>query len=284
MAQNSKNTIAFQGFSGAYSDLSCRAVFPDAQTLPCETFDQAFRAVQSGDANMAMIPVDNTLAGRVADVHRLLPQSGLHIIGEHFQPIKHALMGIKGATLDGITTVHSHIHALPQCQKVIHDMGLTQKVHADTAGAAQEIAKMNDPTQVAIASSLAAEIYGLEILKDDVQDAEHNTTRFLILSKDAHIPAIDESKVYLTSFIFEVRNIPASLYKSLGGFATNGINMIKLESYIGENFSVAEFYADVVGHPEDRPLQLAMEELGFFTKNVEILGSYEAHSFRGLKK
>jgi prephenate dehydratase len=280
MAQNGKNTIAFQGFSGAYSDLSCRAVFPDAQTLPCETFDKAFSAVQNGDANMAMIPVDNTLAGRVADVHRLLPQSGLHIIGEHFQPIKHALMGIKGTELNDITTVHSHIHALPQCQKVIKEMNLTQKVHADTAGAAQEISKMNDPTQVAIASSLAAEIYDLEILKDDVQDAEHNTTRFLILSQDAAIPAIDKSKTYITSFIFEVRNIPASLYKSLGGFATNGINMIKLESYIGEDFNVAEFYADVVGHPEERPLQLAMEELGFFTKNVEILGTYEAHSFR----
>ncbi len=284
MTQTGKKTIAFQGFAGAYSDLSCRAVFPDAQTLPCETFDSAFLAVQSGEADMAMIPVDNTLAGRVADVHRLLPQSGLHIIGEHFQPIKHALMGIKGTNIDEITAVHSHIHALPQCQKVIKEMGLVQKVHADTAGAAKEIAQMNDPTQVAIASSLAAEIYDLEILKEDVQDSEHNTTRFLILSQDAEIPAIDTSKTYITSFIFEVRNIPASLYKSLGGFATNGINMIKLESYIGEDFNVAEFYADVVGHPEERPLQLAMEELGFFTKNIEILGAYEAHNFRNFDK
>lgn len=281
MAQNGKNTIAFQGFSGAYSDLSCRAMFPDAQTLPCETFDKAFAAVQNGDADLAMIPVDNTLAGRVADVHRLLPQSGLHIIGEHFQPIQHALMGVKGSALDKITTVHSHIHALPQCQKVIKEMGLTQKVHADTAGAAQEIAKMNDPTQAAIASSLAAEIYGLDILKDDVQDADHNTTRFLVLSRDADVPAFDQSKRYITSFVFEVRNMPAALYKAMGGFATNNVNMIKLESYIGENFEAAEFYADVIGHPEDRPLQLAMEELGFFAKHVELLGTYEAHNFRG---
>lgn len=284
MTHSGKKTIAFQGFAGAYSDLSCRAVFPDAQTLPCETFDKAFRAVQEGKADMAMIPVDNTLAGRVADVHRLLPKSGLHIIGEHFQPIQHALMSVEGATLDFIKTVHSHIHALPQCQNIIRDMNLEQKVHADTAGAAQEISKLNDPTQSAIASSLAAEIYGLKILKADVQDADHNTTRFLILSKDADIAVLDETKTFITSFIFEVRNIPASLYKSLGGFATNGINMIKLESYIGENFEAAEFYADVVGHPEERPLQLAMEELGFFAKQVEILGTYEAHSFRDFKK
>ena len=277
-----KNTIAFQGFSGAYSDLSCRAVFPGAQTLPCETFDKAFRAVQNGDASLAMIPVDNTLAGRVADVHRLLPQSGLHIIGEHFQPIQHALMGVKGSSLDQITTVHSHIHALPQCQNIIRDMGLEQKVHADTAGAAQEIAKMDDPTQCAIASSLAAEIYDLEILKTDVQDADHNTTRFIILSQDAQVPEHDSNKQYITSFIFEMRNMPAALYKTLGGFATNGVNMIKLESYIGENFLTAEFYADVIGHPEERPLQLAMEELGFFAKHVELLGTYEANNFRKL--
>jgi prephenate dehydratase len=277
-----KDIIAFQGFSGAYSDLSCRAVFPDAQTLPCETFDKAFQAVKNGDANLAMIPVDNTLAGRVADVHRLLPQSGLHIIGEHFQPIQHALMGVKGAKLEDITTVHSHIHALPQCQNIIGEMKLKQKVHADTAGAAQEIAEMKDPTQAAIASSLAAEIYGLEILKNDVQDADHNTTRFLILSQDAQIPEHNPEKQYITSFIFEMRNMPAALYKTLGGFATNNVNMIKLESYIGENFLTAEFYADVIGHPEERPLQLAMEELGFFAKHVELLGTYEAHNFRKL--
>lgn len=272
--------IAFQGFSGAYSDMACRQVFPDAQTLPCETFDKAFSAVKNKDADLAMIPVDNTLAGRVADVHRLMPNSDLHIIGEHFQPIKHALIGVKGSKIEDIKTVHSHIHALPQCQKIIQELKLEQKVHADTAGAAQEIAELNDPTQAAIASELAAEIYGLEILKADVQDADHNTTRFLVLSNEAHIPEYDPNVHYVTSFIFGVRNIPASLYKGLGGFATNNVNMIKLESYVDENFQAAEFYADVIGHPEDRPLQLAMEELGFFAKDILLLGTYEAHSFR----
>lgn len=273
--------IAFQGFLGAYSDLSCRKVFPEAQTLPCATFDKAFKAVQNGKADLAMIPVDNTLAGRVADVHRLMPQSNLHIIGEHFQPIQHALMGVKGATLEGIKVVHSHIHALPQCQKIIQELGLEQKVHADTAGAAEEIAMMNDPTQAAIASTLAADIYGLDILKEDVQDEDHNTTRFLILSRESIVPQFDPAKNYVTSFIFEVRNIPAALYKAMGGFATNGVNMQKLESYVDEKFQAAQFYADVIGHPEDRPLQLAMEELGFFAKDVVLLGTYEAHPFRG---
>lgn len=275
-------TIAFQGFAGAYSDMSCRAVFPDAQTLPCPTFDKAFASVADGTADLAMIPVDNTLAGRVADVHRLMPQSGLHIIGEHFEPIRHALLGVKGATLDSINTVHSHIHALPQCQKIIKELGLEQNVHADTAGAAEEISKMKDPTQAAIASELAAEIYGLDILKADVQDEDHNTTRFLILSNESHVPEFEENKSFVTSFIFQVRNIPAALYKAMGGFATNNVNMVKLESYVDENFQAAQFYADVIGHPEDRPLQLAMEELGFYAKDVLLLGTYEAHPFRKL--
>jgi prephenate dehydratase len=274
--------IAFQGYAGAYSDLSCRQVFPDAQTMPCETFDQAFAAARDGKADMAMIPVDNTLAGRVADVHRLMPNSELHIIGEHFQPIQHALLGVKGAKIEDIKTVHSHIHALPQCQNVIKELGLKPEVHADTAGAAREISELNDPRQAAIASTLAAEIYGLDILREDVQDADHNTTRFLILSREADIPTPDPAKTYVTSFIFEVRNIPASLYKALGGFATNAVNMVKLESYVDENFQAAQFYADVIGHPEDRALQLAMEELGFFAKDVVLLGTYEAHAFRKL--
>ena len=179
--------IAFQGFSGAYSDLACRKVFPDAQTMPCETFDSAFDALAKGKADLAMIPVDNTLAGRVADVHRLMPESKVQIIGEHFQPIQHALMSVKDSSIEEITTVHSHIHALPQCQKIIKQLNLQQQVHADTAGAAKEISELKDPTQAAIASSLAAEIYNLKILKDDVQDADHNTTRFLILSKEAYV-------------------------------------------------------------------------------------------------
>ena len=272
--------IAFQGFSGAYSDMACRAVFPDAQTLPCETFDRAFAAVQNKQADYAMIPVDNTLAGRVADVHRLLPQSNLQIIGEHFLPIQHALLGTKEAEINDIKTVHSHIHALPQCRKIIKEMDLTEKVHADTAGAAQEISKLSDKSQGAIASTLAADIYDLKVLKSDIQDEDHNTTRFLVLSREGYVPEYNDKDVFMTSFLFEVRNIPAALYKALGGFATNGVNIVKLESYIGENFQAAQFYADVMGHPENRPLQLAMEELGFFAKEVYPLGTYKGHKFR----
>lgn len=274
--------IAFQGFPGAYSDLACRTVFPDMETMPSETFDDAFQAVADGQADLAMIPVDNTLAGRVADVHRLMPKSNLHIIGEHFQPIQHSLLGVKGTKIEELKFVHSHIHALPQCRKVIKELGLKPEVHADTAGAAEEVAEMSDKAHGAIASALAAEIYSLDILREDVQDADHNTTRFVILSKEADVPAFNNENTYVTSFIFEVRNIPAALYKAMGGFATNNINMVKLESYIDENFQVARFYADVIGHPEDRPLQLAMEELGFFAKEVVILGTYPAHPFRKL--
>lgn len=274
--------IAFQGFPGAYSDLSCRTVFPDMETVPCETFEEAFTAVQNGETDLAMIPVDNTLAGRVADVHHLMPKSGLSIIGEHFLPIQHALLGVKGAALGDIKEVHSHIHALPQCRKIIKEMGLKAHVHADTAGAAQEVAARGDKSLAAIASTLAGDIYGLDVLKENVQDADHNTTRFLILSREAYVPAYDPETFYITSFLFKVRNIPAALYKAMGGFATNGINMVKLESYVGHNFEVAQFYADVIGHPETRPLQLAMEELGFFAREVTPLGTYPAHSFRGL--
>ncbi len=274
--------IAFQGFPGAYSDLSCRTVFPGMETIPCETFEEAFTALQSGAADLAMIPVDNTLAGRVADVHHLMPKSGLSIIGENFLPIQHALLGVKGAKLADIKEVHSHIHALPQCRKIIKEMGLKAHVHADTAGAAQEVAQRNDPTLAAIASTLAGEIYGLELLKENVQDADHNTTRFLILSRESDVPRYDPNTTYITSFLFKVRNIPAALYKAMGGFATNGINMVKLESYVGHKFQVAQFYVDVVGHPESRPLQLAMEELGFFASEVTPLGTYPAHPFRNL--
>ncbi len=273
-------TIAFQGCPGAYHEQAALKVYPDAKTIPCETFDETFMAAQKGEADLAIIAVDNTLAGRVADVHRLLPQSELHIIGEVFLPIRHALLGIKGAKKDALTDIHSHIHALPQCQNIIKELHLKQHVRADTAGAAQDIVKMGDPTQAAIASTLAAEIYGLEILEKDIQDADHNTTRFLFLSKEAEVPEYNPDINYLTSFIFEVRNIPASLYKAMGGFATNNVNMVKLESYVDKNFQAAQFYADVIGHPEDRPLQLAMEELGFFAKEVLLLGTYEAHPFR----
>lgn len=277
---NTDNIIAFQGYSGAYSDMACRAVFPGWQTLPCHSFEEAFAAAENGDAKLAMIPVDNTLAGRVADVHHLLPAGKLYVIGEYFLPIRHSLLGVKGATKDGLKDVHSHIHAIPQCRKIIKELGLTSHVHADTAGAAAKVAKEGNQSQAAIASPLAAEIYDLEVLAADVQDAEHNTTRFLVLSPEPQIPAYDESQAVLTSLVFRVRNIPAALYKALGGFATNGISMAKLESYVGEGFQAARFYAEVEGHPDSRALKLALEELDFFAEEVRLMGTYPAHEFR----
>ncbi|MGH1397729.1 MAG: prephenate dehydratase [Alphaproteobacteria bacterium] len=275
-----KKIIAFQGTYGAYSDLACRTVYPDYETLPCETFDAAFKAVQEERADLAMIPVDNTIAGRVADVHHLMPEGDLFIIGEHFQPIRHALLGVKGTSKEIISEVHSHMHALPQCRKFIQKHKLTAHIHADTAGAAEEVAKRGDVAHAALASTLAAEIYGLEILEQDVQDKQANTTRFLILAPDPHIPEIDTPQKIITSLIFEVRNIPASLYKSLGGFATNGLSIAKLESYVDENFQAAQFYIDVEGHPETREFNRALEELGFYANDVKLLGAYPAHEFR----
>lgn len=281
MGADKAKKISFQGAHGAYSDIACREMFPGLETVPCDTFEEAFAAVQNGIAGLAMIPVDNTLAGRVADVHHLMPKSGLSIIAEHFLKVEHTLLGVKGAKIDDIKFVHSHLHALPQCRKIIKELGLKPFVHADTAGAAEEVSKKGDKQHAAIASSLAGEIYGLDVLRKDVQDADHNTTRFVVLSKDLHVPELDENETYITSFIFSVRNIPAALFKAMGGFATNGVNMVKLESYVNPRFQVAQFYVDVIGHPEARPLQLAMEELGFFAKEVTILGTYPASGFRG---
>jgi prephenate dehydratase len=270
--------IAFQGANGAYSDLACRTVFPGVETLPCTSFDDAFSAVESGAADLAMIPVDNTIAGRVADVHHLMPNRELFIIGEHFQPIRHCLLGLKGAQKDKIEHVHSHVHAIPQCRKRLQELGVRSHVHADTAGAAQEVAQRGDMAHAAIASELAAEIYGLDILEGDLQDADHNTTRFLILSPEPEIP--EEHDNVVTSLIFEVRNIPAALYKALGGFATNGLGFTKLESYVDPQFQSAMFYCDIEGHPESEPFKLALEELGFYAANVKFLGAYESHAFR----
>ena len=274
------STIAFQGMTGAYSDLACRTAFPDLEAIPCVSFDAAFRAVKEKKADLAMIPVDNTLAGRVADVHPLLLHGELFIIGEHFQLIRHCLLGLPGANLAELTDVHSHVHAIPQCKKIIDDLDLTRHIVADTAKGASDIKKWNDPTQAAIGSELAADIYGLEILKRDVQDAAHNTTRFLVFSRESSIPLFKPDNEYITSFTFEVRNIPAALYKVLGGFATNGVQMVKLESYVDKNFNVARFYADVEGHKDERSLQLAFEELDFFAKRVVFLGTYSANQFR----
>lgn len=274
--------IAFQGEAGAYSDLSCRNVFPNLQTLPCTSFDEAFQAVDSGDADFAMIPVDNTLAGRVADVHTLIPKHDLFVIGEHFQPVHHNLLGIKGSTKADLKHVHSHVHALPQCKNIISAMGIEKHVHADTAGAAAEISRKKDKAHGAIASSLAAEIYGLDILEADIQDSDHNITRFLILSPEPEIPE-DETTLTISSLIFEVRNIPAALYKALGGFATNGLSLMKLESYVNDDFDAAQFYCEVLGHPDSDAFRHAIEELGFYANSVKFIGAYPAHPDRHLE-
>ncbi len=272
--------VAYQGEPGANSHIACVNLGMALSPLACATFEDAIAAVRSGAARYAMIPVENSVAGRVADVHHLLPNSSLHIVGEHFERIYHQLMAPPAATLETIKTVHSHTHALGQCRTVIRSLGLTPVVEADTAGAARMVAEEGDLTKAAIASKLAAEIYGLRILKSGIEDAAHNTTRFLLLAPEPEIPPAGNGPV-VTTFIFRVRNIPAALYKALGGFATNGVNMTKLESYQLEgSFNATMFYADVEGHPEDRPLRLALEELEFHTAELILLGTYPASPFR----
>ena len=272
--------IAFQGVAGAYSDMACRAVHPEMATMPCASFEDTFAAVNEGRAGLAMIPIENSSAGRVADIHHLLPESGLHIIAEHFQRVDHQLLAPKGATMDSIQEVHSHVQALSQCRKFVRGAGFKPVVHADTAGAAAEVAARSDPTRAAIASRLAGEIYDLESLGSDIQDVAHNTTRFLIMSKEPVDPDPAEGPV-VTTFVFRVRSVPAALYKSLGGFATCGVNITKLESYIIDaSFTVAQFYLDIEGHPDQRLVRLALEELGFFSREVKILGVYPANPFR----
>jgi prephenate dehydratase len=274
-------TIAFQGAPGAYSDLACRTAQPAMATLPCATFEEAFAAVREGQAALAMIPIDNSVAGRVADIHHLLPDSGLHIVGEHFQQVVHHLLAPKGATIAGLKTVHSHVHALPQCRRLISELGLKPVVHADTAGAAADVAARNDRSESAIASELAGQIYGLVSLRADIADLKDNTTRFVLMRREPLDPDPAAGPV-ITSFIFRVRSVPAALYKALGGFATNGVNITKLESYmIDGRFTVAQFYADIDGHPDQRPVRLALEELSFFSREVRILGVYPASPFRG---
>jgi len=272
--------IAFQGAPGAYSDLACRQVFPKLQTLPCATFEDAIAAVRRGRAQLAMLPIENSVAGRVADIHHLLPDSGLHIIAEHFQRVNHHLLAPKGASLKRLKAVRSHVHALSQCRGFIRKHGLKAVVAADTAGAAAEVAERGDPSLAAIASELAGQIYGLVSLRRNIEDAEHNTTRFLVMAREPK-PAKRGQDLVVTTFVFRVRNVPAALYKALGGFATNGVNMTKLESYmLGGRFTATRFYADVEAHPEDRPLSLALEELRFFSREVTILGVYPGHPFR----
>lgn len=272
--------IAFQGEPGAYSHLACEEVFPDREALPCLTFEDAFSAVSDGKAALAMIAIENSLAGRVADVHHLMPGSGLYIVGEYFLRIRHQLMAPPGAQIDTLKTVHSHTMALGQCRNVVRELGLKALVEADTAGSARRVANEKDASQAAIASSLAAQIYGLEILRPDVEDAPHNTTRFLIMSAEPD-DAEPDSGPTITSFVFRVRNVPAALYKAMGGFATNGVNMTKLESYqLDGSFNATQFYADIEGHPQDRLVRLALEELEFFSSSLSILGIYPADAYR----
>jgi prephenate dehydratase len=276
---DAKGRIAYQGQAGAYSHLACTEAHPELTPLPCPTFDDAFAAVAGGEADLAMIPIENSLAGRVADIHHLLPDSGLSIVGEHFQRVRHHLLAPKGATLDGLKRVYSHVQALSQCRKVIRDLKLQPVAHADTAGAAADVAKRGNLEEAAIASALAGEIHKLVTLRNHLEDTLGNTTRFIVMARH-RIDPDPKAGPTVTSFVYQVRNLPGALYKSLGGFATNGVNLTKLESYVDASFVTAQFYAEIEGHPADRAVDRAFEELKFFSTTFKILGVFPAHRFR----
>jgi prephenate dehydratase len=270
--------IAFQGVPGAYSHMACQLVKPDMDVVACASFEDMLTQVQEGHTALAMVPVENSTAGRVADIHNLLPQSGLHIIGEHFQRVNHHLLALRGSRLENLKTVHSHAQGLAQCRQQIRQLGLTPIMHADTAGAAKDVAAAGDPSVAAIASRLAAQIYDLEIIIDSLEDDKKNTTRFLIIAADPIVPVIGDVPM-ITTLVFQLRSVPAALYKALGGFATNGINLTKLESYLRPGVSErAQFYMDVEGHIDEPAMRLAMEELQFYCMKdeVKVLGSYAA--------
>jgi prephenate dehydratase len=281
-SKDKTNRIAFQGEPGANSDTACRNVYPSMEPLPCPSFEDAFNAVETGKADLAMIPIENTIAGRVADIHHLLPESKLYIVGEYFLPIHFQLMVLPGVKREEIRTIHSHIHALGQCRKYIRKNGWKPTVAGDTAGAAKLVAEMQDRTMAALAPALASTLYGLDVIEENVEDTENNITRFVVLSKAknwAERAAMDAGM--MTTFVFRVRNVPAALYKAMGGFATNGVNMTKLESYqLDGGFTATQFYADIEGHPEDANVARALEELRFFSREVRILGVYEANEYR----
>ncbi len=280
MTNSKKGIIAFQGELGANSHIICNQQYPEMEVMPCDSFELAFKMVESGKAELAMIAIENTLAGRVADIHHLLPSSNLHMIGEYFLPIRFHLMALKGTNIAQITDVYSHIVGLPQCRAFIRKHNLKTHIAADTAGSARMVSEWADPSKAAIAPEIAAKIYGLDILARNIEDAAHNTTRFIVFSRQAAAFKPDDGPM-ITSFLFRVRNVPAALYKAMGGFATNGVNMTKLESYQVEGgFSATQFYAEVEGHPDDRGLQLALEELAFFTTEIKIFGTYKRNIFR----
>jgi prephenate dehydratase len=282
MTREKTNRIAFQGELGANSDAACRQMFPSMQTLPCPTFEDAFNAVETGKADLAMIPIENTIVGRIADIHHLLPESKLHIVGEHFLPIHFQLMMKKGGRIEDIKTVHSQIPALGQCRSIVRKHRWKPVVAGDTAGAARLVSESSDKTMSALAPRLAAELYGLDIVAENVQDTDNNVTRFVVLSREKRWAERENSAdIMMTTFIFNVRNVPAALYKAMGGFATNSVNMTKLESYqLGGAFTATQFYADIEGHPDDKNVALALEELRFFTKEVRILGVYKQNGLR----
>ncbi|MBO9474527.1 prephenate dehydratase [Shimia sp. R10_1] len=270
------NRIAFQGELGAYSHEACQNARPDMEAMPCRSFEDVIDAVKSGAADLAMLPIENTTYGRVADIHRLLPESGLHIVDEAFVRVRISLMGLPGVALDEIDTVRAHMVLLPQSAEFLKAHGIKAISAADSAGAAQDLVAHKRANEGVLASELAAEIYGLNVLATDVEDHGHNTTRFLIMAREPDYARREDRKM-MTTFVFEVRNIPAALYKAMGGFATNGINMTKLESYmVGGSFTATQFYADIEGHPEDPAVILAMDELRYFTTNVSIIGVYPA--------
>jgi prephenate dehydratase len=272
--------VVFQGEPGSYSHLAAREALPHCEAIPAPTFEDAFTAIREKSVDLGLIPIENSLHGRIADIHHLLPEAPLYIVGEHFHRVRHQLLGVAGASLSSIKTVVSQEPALGQCRKIVRELNLKRQLWADTAGAARHIAELKDRTVAAIASSLAAEIHKLTVLRADVEDADHNVTRFLVMSS-APDDADNGHGPVVTSFIFRVRNVPAALYKALGGFATNGVNMTKLESYQLEgSFNATQFYADIEGHPEERNVRLALEELQFFTSSLKVLGVYPAHPFR----
>lgn len=279
-ARDPARTIAYQGMPGANSHIICKQELPEFEPMPCRTFDEAFAAVQEGRAFYGMIPIENSVAGRVADIHRLLPDSGLFITAEHFLRVRYHLMAPQAASMETIKRIYSHVQALSQCHTMIRDLGLEAIVHDDTAGAAAFVAERNDPSECAVAPALAAEIYGLKTLRTHVEDVMGNTTRFVVMARRPIEPDHNAGPA-LTSFVFQVRNVPAALYKALGGFATNGVNMVKLESYMTDNsFSATQFYAEIEGHPAQKSVERAMEELQFFSTKVKLLGVYPRSAFR----
>ncbi|MGB8623772.1 MAG: prephenate dehydratase [Paracoccaceae bacterium] len=268
--------IAFQGEPGAYSHQACREARPEMEALPCKTFEDAIEAVRKGEADLAMLPVENSTYGRVADIHRLLPESGLHIVDEAFVRVHINLLGVKGSRLKDVKTALSHTVLLGQCRAFLREHGIDTTAAADTAGSALQVAEDGDVSVAALASELAGEIYGLDVLARHIEDHDRNTTRFLIMSREPDLKRRGTAGM-MTTFVFRVRNIPAALYKAMGGFATNGVNMTKLESYMVDgSFTATQFYADIEGHPDDRNVQLALEELDYFTSHVSLLGVYPA--------